>query len=150
MPLRAQTGLILRLADAADSPRCADIFLSGRRDAFPWHPPEMFRLRDYYDSVADEEVWVAVTAEGVVGFVSAALPDNTIRHLFVDAPWRNRGIGRELIGCALGHLGTVAQLRCAARNLGARAFYQRNGWQEVTAGTAADGDFVLYRKTAGS
>ncbi len=147
MPEGEQAQVTLRLAVAADGPRCADIFLAGRRNAFPWQPPGLFRLRDYYDCVVDEEVWVAEVDGQVVGFVSVALPDHVVHNLFVDAAWRKRGIGRALLDWALGHLDGVVHLRCAIRNLAAREFYERNGWVAVP--TAAAGDFTLYRKLVG-
>lgn len=139
--------VVVRLAEAVDAPRCADIFLEGRRAAFPWRPREFFRLRDYYDCTADEEVWVADTgaAAGVVGFVSAALPDGVIRNLFVADAWRNRGIGRKLLDCALSHLDGMVHLRCDARNVAACGFYQRAGWHGVS---VPHGEFVLFRRLA--
>ncbi|MEI6560172.1 MAG: GNAT family N-acetyltransferase [Rhodospirillaceae bacterium] len=144
MPRGGRARVILRPAEAADSPRCADIFLAGRRAACPGRPPDRFRLQDYYASVVGEEVWVAEAGGDVVGFISAALPDNVIQNLFVDAGWRNRGIGRDLLNCALSHLGRVVHLRCSARNHAARGFYRRNGWVEIE--SEANGDTVLYRK----
>jgi len=140
----------IRLARVGDGPRCAEIFLNGRRKAFPWQPEDRFGLDDYYDCVDGEEVLVAEVDGGVVGFISIDAPERFIHNLFIDPAWRGRGIGSALLREALMLLQGSAHLACAARNAAARAFYEHNGWipvPSVRPGGETD-PLVTYRKSA--
>ncbi|AWK86199.1 GNAT family N-acetyltransferase [Azospirillum thermophilum] len=149
MPKTDGFRIAIRAAVAGDAPRCAEIFLNGRRRAFPWQPPDRFRLEDYDACVHDEEVLVAEVEGRVVGFVSIDRPDRFINALFIDPGWCNRGIGSALLREALGRLEGTALLSCAARNAAARAFYENQGWTPVPPpGTTPSGEaepLVLYR-----
>lgn len=155
MPAEDGLRISIRFATAADGPRCADIFLHGRRNAFPWQPEDRFGLDDYYDCVDGEEVLVAEMAEAgtgglVVGFLSVDVADRFIHNLFIDPHWRGRGIGSALLREALALLHGSAELACASRNAAARAFYEHNGWTPVP-DAGAEGDaapLVVYRKSA--
>ncbi len=153
MPAEDGLRIDIRFATAADGPRCADIFLHGRRAAFSWQPEDRFGLDDYYDCVDGEEVLVAEldgTARLVVGFVSVDAGERFIHTLFIDPQWRGRGIGSALLREALTLLRGSAELACASRNAAARAFYEHNGWTPVPA-TETGGDaepLVVYRKSA--
>jgi len=140
----------IRLAHVGDGPRCAEIFLHGRRKAFPWQPEDRFGLDDYYDCVDGEEVLVAEIDGTVVGFISIDAPERFIHNLFIDPVWRGRGIGSALLREALMLLQGSAQLACAARNAAARAFYEHNGWTPVpSAARGGETDpLVMYRKSA--
>ncbi|CAO3455371.1 acetyltransferase (putative) [Azospirillum argentinense] len=153
MPAEDGLRIDIRFATAADGPRCADIFLHGRRAAFSWQPEDRFGLDDYYDCVDGEEVLVAEldgAAQLVVGFVSVDAGERFIHTLFIDPQWRGRGIGSALLREALTLLRGSAELACASRNAAARAFYEHNGWTPVPA-TETGGDaepLVVYRKSA--
>lgn len=142
----ADPHVIIRAATRWDATRCAEIFLSGRRHAFPWHPEDRFGLTDYDDCVLDCDVLVAEARREVVGFVAVDRGAGFIHALFIDPAWRNRGIGTHLLDTALERLGGLAELACAARNAAARAFYESNGWVPANPG---GGPHVLYRKSAG-
>ena len=153
MPAEDGLRINIRFATAADGPRCADIFLRGRRAAFSWQPEDRFGLDDYYDCVDGEEVLVAElegTARLVVGFVSVDAGERFIHTLFIDPLWRGRGIGSALLREALALLRGSAELACASRNAAARAFYEHNGWTPVPAAeTGGDAEpLVVYRKSA--
>lgn len=155
MPAQDGPRVSIRFARPTDGPRCAEIFLLGRRAAFPWHPEDRFGLNDYYDCVEGEEILVAEadgrTAESViVGFISVDVAERFIHNLFIDPLWRGRGIGSSLLRDALSLLQGSAELTCAARNEAARAFYEHNGWTPVpTTGLGDEIDpLVVYRKSA--
>ena len=160
MPAEDGLRISIRFATAADGPRCADIFLHGRRNAFPWQPEDRFRLDDYYDCVDGEEVLVAelddartgagMVAGMVVGFVSVDVADRFIHNLFIDPLWRGQGIGSALLREALALLHGSAKLACASRNAAARAFYEHNGWTPVPVPGFGDkaSPLVVYRKSA--
>ncbi|CAO3407729.1 GNAT family N-acetyltransferase [Azospirillum largimobile] len=148
MPAGEGRGVAIRSVRSTDAPRCAEIFLHGRLQAFSWQPADRFRLDDYYDCVREDAVLVAEADGTVVGFVSLDPQARIIHNLFIDPGWHKRGIGSALLREALGLLRggqRPAELACAARNAAARAFYERNGWTPVTA-ASDDGDaLVLYR-----
>ncbi|KAA0676575.1 GNAT family N-acetyltransferase [Roseomonas genomospecies 6] len=151
MPAEDGLRISIRFATAADGPRCADIFLYGRRNAFPWQPEDRFGLDDYYDCVDGEDVLVAEAGAGtVVGFLSVDVADRFIHNLFIDPNWRGRGIGSALLREALALLHGSAELACASRNAAARAFYEHNGWTPVPDAGAegAASPLVVYRKSA--
>lgn len=148
MPEEITRNVLVRPAERRDVPWCADIFLDGRREAFPGQASALFRWDDYVDCVAGEDVWVADVQGRVVGFASLARSERMVRNLFVDAPWRSRGVGARLMDGVLGSVTGVVFLRCAARNHRARAFYERTGWEEAPAAATARGDFILFRRSA--
>lgn len=148
MPAGEGVRIAIRSARDADSARCAEIFLHGRRQAFSWQPADRFGLDDYYDCVRGDSVLVAESDGTVVGFVSLDARAGVIHNLFIDPGWRKRGIGSALLREALGLLrggARPAELACAARNAAARAFYERNGWMPVEEPSDQPDALVLYR-----
>ncbi|MBP2228346.1 GNAT family N-acetyltransferase [Azospirillum agricola] len=146
MPAGDGFRIVIRMARATDAPRCAEIFLHGRRTAFSWHPADRFGLDDYYDCVQEDEVMVAEVDGLVVGFVSIDESERFIHNLFIDAAWHKRGIGSALLREALALLQGSAQLACAARNAAARAFYEHKGWTPVPPPPSDHPEpLVLYR-----
>ena len=150
MPAGQGMRIAIRSARGADAARCAEIFLRGRRQAFPWQPADRFGLDDYYDCVREDSVLVAETEGTVVGFVSLDPREGVIHNLFIDPGWHKRGIGSALLREALGLLRSSrrpAELACAVRNAAARAFYERNGWTPVGAPPNQPDAMVLYRRS---
>lgn len=156
MPAGEGGRIAIRSARSADSERCAEIFLQGRRQAFSWQPADRFGLDDYYDCVREDSVLVAEVdgagagtgAGTVVGFVSLDPKAGVIHNLFIDPEWHKRGIGSALLREALDLLRGgphPVELACAARNAAARAFYERNGWTLVAPPSDQPDALVLYR-----
>lgn len=148
MPAGEGGRIAIRSACSADSERCAEIFLHGRRQAFSWQPADRFGLDDYYDCVREDAVLVAEADGAVVGFVSLDPQAGVIHNLFIDPGWHKRGIGSALLREALALLRGgphPVELACAARNAAARAFYERNGWTPVAPPSDQPDALVLYR-----
>lgn len=138
-------GILTRIATPGDGRRCAEIFLEGRRAAFPWQPADRFGLDDYAASTEDSLVLVAEAQGTVAGFVSADPCDRFIRALFIDPAWQSRGIGTILLLRAQIALPGPVRLACAARNEAACAFYERRGWTPVAHTLAGSTVHILYQ-----
>ncbi|MEW9806416.1 GNAT family N-acetyltransferase [Mesorhizobium marinum] len=77
----------------------------------------------------DAEVWVALCDGRPVGFIG--LIDAFIGGLFVAQGLQGRGVGRALVDHAMALKGEL-ELDVYAENEGARAFYERLGFDEVS------------------
>ncbi len=77
---------------------------------------------------------VAEDADGVLGFVAWDAATGEIARLYTHPRAWGRGAGRGLLDAALDALRAAgcrqAWLNTEARNVGARAFYERHGWRE--------------------
>ncbi len=50
---------MIRAMRTADAPVLAQLFLKGRRQAFEWVEPSLFRLEDFAEQTRGERIWVA-------------------------------------------------------------------------------------------
>ena len=68
----------------------------------------------------------------VIGYIGSWITDNTeILNFCVDINYRNNGIGNELFGAVNNiHIGMIS-LEVRETNLGARRFYERQGFKSV-------------------
>lgn len=140
--------LIIRESTLLDEKILEHIFLVTRKKTFTSKLPETFKLSDYAESVAGEEIWVAELAGTVVGFVSMWVPDNFIHNLFVHPDWHRLGIGSELLKKAETRLQYPMELKVKLENLKACKFYQKHGWLEVDISQNPKEPFFTYRKIA--
>ena len=97
-------------------------------------PHSIAQQRDYFVGLVlpQHEVWVALHGALLVGFVAASRESVAQLHVRVGA-WR-QGIGTALLDGAKQRSGGSLWLYAFARNLGARAFYARNGFAEIEHG----------------
>jgi ribosomal protein S18 acetylase RimI-like enzyme len=81
-------------------------------------------------AIADESpgLFVALRAGAVVGWIRLVGP--MIKSLHVDPACHGGGIGRTLLGHAVGLIGGDAFLLCLAENRRAGGFYVRLGWRD--------------------
>jgi len=115
------------------------LFLASRRDAMP-------RLR-VVRSEEETYAWmrevvfprrsirIAQFGNEIVGF--AARDGAWLEHLYVKVGWYGRGIGRQLLEVMLNEARAVTpvlRLYTFQSNLGARRFYERNGFTAVAFG----------------
>lgn len=105
-----------------------DIYTLGRRHAFPWVAPQTYQPADFERDTIGEKIWVALSRQTVVGFISCWEADNFIHCLYVKPGFHRAGIGKALLQVGLDHTGQRATLKCVTANTNAIAFYQKLGW----------------------
>lgn len=133
--------LTIRSFTAGDLTALRELFLNSRRAAFAWQDGEHFQLLDFDVQTAGEQILLAEIEGACAGFISVWTPDLFIHHLYVDAPYTRRGVGRALLQALPGWAQTHYQLKCLARNTPALAFYTRCGFEDIGGGTSSDGDY---------
>lgn len=147
----------LRPATAGDVRSVADVYLRSRAASVPAIPPGIHPDTDVRDWVAttlfadaerlaDHELWVAVEAGTVVGFM--VLSGDWIGHLYLEPGATGRGTGSDFVQLAKARRPGGLQLWTFESNSGARRFYERHGFVAVerTDGTNEEGEpDVRYR-----
>lgn len=132
-PACSTFSLIIRTArTAAEIEDAAALYVRSGRAAFTWRPEEHFRVEDFRLFAQDEEVWLALLGEALVGTLSIFRPENFIHCLYVDPDAQHLGVGRALVA----HVRRVADapltLKLDVPNRRAIAFYEATGWQRMT------------------
>jgi GNAT superfamily N-acetyltransferase len=122
------------------------VFLAGYRQAFPDHPADYYVPQRYYESIAGEEQWVAVTAGEIIAVLSIFWPENFIHSLYVTPGRQGLGVGRRLLAAVMADARGDCELKCDQANARAVAFYRHLGWREVGEGTADTGPWIRWRK----
>lgn len=122
-----------------------DIYTSGRRHAFPWIAPQTYQPADFDRDTAGEKIWVALSGQTVMGFISCWEADNFIHCLYVKPEFHKAGIGKALLQVCQNYLGRPATLKCVVANTNAIAFYQKLGWQIVGMGESPEGPYALMQ-----
>jgi GNAT superfamily N-acetyltransferase len=125
-------GVIIRRALPEELSACARLYVRVLSDTFTWLPPERHREEDFLQAAREEEVFVAVTNGRIVGLAAVYLPQAFLHSLYVTD--RGRGIGKVLLDHVMGQTGGRLSLKCQTANLGAQAFYLREGFRCTEAG----------------
>lgn len=139
------SGLTLRRARFDELAICAGLYVRVLRDTFTWLPPERHRAEDFLAAARDEEVFVAAEAGRIVGMAALYRPQQFLHSLYVTE--RGRGIGKALLHYVIAAAGGRLALKCQAANLGAQAFYVREGFRCTEAGE--DGGVAWLRYVRG-
>jgi GNAT superfamily N-acetyltransferase len=130
--------VVLRPAVPDDGEAIAAIWHGAWRDGHIGHVPETLHahrhLVHFQERVPPRipRTTVAVTAAGVVGFVT--VHDDEVEQLFVAGAARGQGVADALLGHAeqaIAACHAVAWLAVVEGNTRARRFYERNGWRDV-------------------
>jgi GNAT superfamily N-acetyltransferase len=123
-------GLILpmeiRRARSDELGACADLYVRVLRETFTWLPPERHRRDDFLRAARDEEIYVAVEDDHVIGLAAFFRPQNFLHSLYVDG--RGAGVGKALLDHVCGVASGPLSLKVQAPNLRAQAFYRREGF----------------------
>ena len=115
-----------------DTDSLVEIWQAATVPAHPFLSPtflaeEAEALRNLY--LPRTNVWVAREAERPTGFI--ALSGSEVAGLFVAPDRQRRGLGRALITHAADRLGHLT-VEVFALNIGARQFYRRMGFAEIS------------------
>lgn len=124
--------LVIRRARADELAACANLYVRVLRETFTWVPPERHRTEDFLAAARDEEVFVAVEGGRILGLAALYRPQAFLHSLYVEE--RGRGIGKALLDHVLAETGGGLALKCQAANVGAQAFYDREGFICIEAG----------------
>lgn len=125
-----RASVVLRPARPADAGPIAGVFLAS------FHATYAFPLAHSDDEVRDwirdelvpaRETWVAVAGSSVVGFM--ALAEGTVDQLYLSPGWWRRGIGTRFVQLAMERYPEGLELHTFQVNAGARAFYERHGFE---------------------
>lgn len=100
-------------------------------------------IHDLDQSISEEVVLVARQNGTIIGFISWYEPDAFIHHLYIKSEFRNLGVGKNLIHCALGKLRHPVRLKCLKNNKKALDFYFGIGWYLAGEGISNEGDFFI-------
>lgn len=121
---------IIRRASGSDAVAMAELWLRSFTTALPSvrraHTDD--EVRKWFQSVVvpHREAWVAVAQNTVVGLL--VLGDAELEQLYLDPPWRGRGLGDRLVGLAKQRRPDGLELRTFQVNGPARRFYERHGF----------------------
>jgi GNAT superfamily N-acetyltransferase len=130
--MSVDVSLVIRRARVDELAACAGLYVRVLRATFTWVPPDRHRTEDFLAAARDEEVFVAIEAGRLVGLASLYRPQVFLHSLYVEP--RGRGIGKALLDHVLAETGGALSLKCQAANLGAQAFYDREGFACIEAG----------------
>jgi adenosine deaminase len=131
----------IRRATSEDAPAIAEIFLAsfGATYEFPLaHTPNEVRGWVADHLLPTTEMWVAVTDDRIVGFMS--LGTNVVEQLYVAREWTGGGIGSRLIELAKERRPAGLDLFTFQVNARARRFHERHGFTAVWFGDGSENE----------
>ncbi len=143
--------LLIRPFETRDQDRVTEIFVGWNRslatpdtaDAFEDYirrsmAEEIERIHDYYQTVPGSGFWVVEAGDdvaGMVGIERLSGEEAEVRRMYVDAPYRRRGIGVRLLAHAEAFCGEAGYARIvlstSALQEAAKALYEAKGYRLV-------------------
>ena len=128
-PVCSTLSLTIRRAEcAADIEAAADIYVRSGTAAFTWRPKGHFNAADFKRFAAEEDVWLALLGDAIVGFLSLFRTENFIHCLYVDPDAQGLGVGRSLVAHLRRETRRALTLKLDTPNERAIAFYEKTGW----------------------
>ena len=127
--------MLVRRAQEHDADAVAEVFVTSFRGLtfLPLvHTDDQIRTWIRTEMMPSHEVWVAESADEIVGF--AALKDSVLGHLYVRPDAQNHGIGGALIDVAKRERREGFRFYVFQKNSDARRFYERHGCRLVELG----------------
>ena len=123
------TGAVILLALPDDAPSIARVHRAARAAAMPWlevvHTPDEDVAHFRQHVFAKANVWAAKSGNVVLGF--AVRRGDWLDHLYLAPGAWGQGLGVKLLNAARAGQSRV-QLWTFQRNIGARRFYEREGF----------------------
>jgi len=118
--------------------------------AFTWRPPGYFQAADFKRFAEEEDVFMALAGDALVGILSLFRADNFVHCLYVDPDAQRLGVGRALVAHVRRETGKPLTLKLDTPNFKAIAFYERTGWTRMAGpedfGTDLEGvNWARYR-----
>jgi len=136
-------GVQIRRARPDELPACADLYLRVLRETFVWIPPERHHRADFLRAAREEEIYVAVEGEAILGLAAFYRPQNFLHSLYVEP--RGRGVGKALLDHVVALADGAVSLKVQAPNRRAQRFYAREGFTCVERGKDAGSDVAWLR-----
>lgn len=116
----------IRRARSEELGACADLYVRVLIDTFTWVPPDRHKRDDFLRAARDEEIYVAVEADRIIGVAGFFRPQNFLHSLYIQD--RQRGVGKALLDHVIRQADGPLSLKVQAPNLRAQAFYRREGF----------------------
>lgn len=131
-PCRSLTLTIRKARNADEIAAAAALYERSGTAAFTWRPLGYFQAEDFKFFAEEEDVWLALTGEALVGILSLYAVDNFIHCLYVDPDAQRLGVGRSLVAYLRRETARPLTLKLDTPNLAAIAFYEATGWSRMT------------------
>ncbi|HJW40060.1 MAG TPA: GNAT family N-acetyltransferase [Rhizomicrobium sp.] len=132
-PICSTLSLTIRTArDVAEIDEAAALYLRSGGAAFTWRLPGHFRAEDFKMFALDEEVWLALMGDALVGTLSILREENFVHCLYVDPDAQGLGVGRALVRHVRSLAGGPLTLKLDVPNRSAIRFYEATGWERMT------------------
>ena len=122
---------IRKARNAAEIADAAALYERSGTAAFTWRPPGYFQAEDFKYFAEEEDVWLALAGEALVGTLSLFAADNFIHCLYVDPDAQRLGVGRSLVAHLRKETGRSLTLKLDTPNAAAIAFYEATGWRKM-------------------
>jgi len=126
-------------------PALRALYMVSRTSTFTWLDSCGYQLTDFDADTIDEAIYLAITGDKVLGFISVDEPDNFIHHLFVADDAQGMGVASKLLAMLTELNGRPQTLKCMVENENAKQFYLAKGFVEVGKGTGIVGDYLVLR-----
>ena len=133
----------IRRARSEELAACADLYVRVLTETFTWLPAERHRRDDFLRAARDEEIYVAVEGEAILGLAGFYRPQNFLHSLYVDR--RGQGVGKALIDHVVAMADGPVSLKVQAPNRRAQLFYAREGFTCVEHGQDPGSDIAWLR-----
>jgi ribosomal protein S18 acetylase RimI-like enzyme len=131
-PCRTLTLTIRKARNAEEIATAAALYERSGTAAFTWRPRGYFQAEDFIFFAQEEDVWLALAGETVVGILSLYTADNFIHCLYVDPDAQRLGVGRALVHHLRNETARPLTLKLDTPNAAAIAFYEATGWMRMT------------------
>lgn len=138
----------IHLAAPAELVEAAQLYERVANETLYWLPPASQTAARFLQYAQDETVWVATAGGRVIGLAALYEPESFLHSLYVDAAWRDRGVGLALLDHVAARAAGPLSLKAQARNLAALRFYAREGFREEKRGEEDGAVWILLTRRA--